>query len=94
MPVLPCLNMSCYGCKCNFCARNCELYPRYFTLGEIEDVSEACYTCDECRHFDSDPCKRSMWRRECDGHREPIKYIEARATAMRQRLRVIQGGKP
>ena len=23
-----------------------------------------------------------MWRGECDGHREPIKYIEARATSI------------
>ncbi len=85
--------MSCYGCKCNLCVRNCELYSGYFTPGEIGDVSEVCYTCDECKYFDGDLRKRSMWRGECDGHREPIKYIESRAAAMRRCLRVIRGGK-
>lgn len=85
--------MGCYGCKCNLCVRSCELYSGYFTPGEVGDVSEVCYTCDECKYFDGDPHKRSMWRGECDGHREPIRYIEARAADMRRRLRVIRGGK-
>lgn len=85
--------MGCYGCKCNLCVRSCELYSGYFTPGEIGDVSEVCYTCDECKHFDGDHRKRSMWRGECEGYKEPARYIEARAAAMRQRWRVIQGGK-
>ncbi len=88
------MNMGCYGCKCNLCARNCELYPGYFTPGEIEDISEVCYTCDECKYFDGDyHRKRSMWREKCEGYREPIKYIEARAAVRRRCLQVIQGGK-
>ncbi len=91
--------MGCYVCKCNFCARNCELYPGYFTPGEIADVSEICYTCDECKQYDGDPRKGNMWRQECDGYREPRKRTEAkakiadaRARAMRRQIRVIKGG--
>lgn len=51
--------MSCYGCKYNLCVRSCELYSGYFTPGEVWDVSEVCYTCDECKHFDGDYRKKS-----------------------------------
>lgn len=85
--------MGCYGCKCNFCARNCELYSGYFTPGEISDVSEVCYTCDECRYFDGDYQKKSMKHRECDGYREAAKHIEASAIAKRRKFQLIKGGK-
>lgn len=86
--------MGCFGCKCNFCARNCEIYSGYFTPGEIADISEVCYTCDECRSYDGDTRKRDMWRGECGEYREAAKHIEARARAMRRQIRVIRGGKP
>ena len=85
--------MSCYGCKCNFCARSCELYVGYFTLGEVTDVEQVCYTCDECKWFDGDHSKRSQWRGECEGFMEAQKYTQARADALRRNFRVIQGGK-
>lgn len=85
--------MSCYGCKCNFCARSCELYSGYFTTGEVTDIEKVCYTCDECRHWDGDYRKRSQWRGQCEGYQEAAKYTEARAQAMRRSFRVITGGK-
>ena len=85
--------MSCAGCKCNFCARNCELYVEYVTIGE---VSECCFTCDECRNFDGDFNKRNMHRSDCLNYIEPQKYAEAKARreemkakAARSKLRLI-----
>ena len=74
--------MSCYGCKCNHCLFNAELEPWYFTPGEIQDVEEVCYACDECRHYDGDHQKRSQWRPECGKHRFPAKYIEEQRKAV------------
>lgn len=85
--------MGCYGCKCNFCARNCELFSEYFTPGEISDVSEVCYTCDDCRYFDGDYQKKSMFRKQCDGYREAAKYTEKAAISRRRNFRLIKGGK-
>ena len=83
--------MSCHGCKCYFCARSCELYAGYVTVGEITDVALVCYTCDECRYYDGDHQKRSQWRGECSGYMEARKYTEARAAALRGKFRVIKG---
>ena len=55
--------MSCYGCVCNNCLYNCELFSAYFTPGEIKDVEDVCYCCDECKWFDGDYAKRSQWRK-------------------------------
>lgn len=44
--------MNCYGCKCNHCLYNCELESWYLTPGEVENVEDICYFCDECRGFD------------------------------------------
>jgi hypothetical protein len=82
--------MSCYGCKCNFCARSCELYSEYVTIGEVDDC---CFNCDECREFDGDHRKRWRFRQECEEFIEAQKYTEARAAAMRRNLQVIKGGK-
>ena len=51
--------MSCYGCVCNHCLYNAELEPWYFTPGEVQDVEEICYVCDECKHYDGAFRKRS-----------------------------------
>lgn len=79
--------MSCYRCKCNFCARSCELYAEYVTPGEVDSV---CFSCDECRNYDGDPRKKNQWRGECPDFVEPAKYVEARALARRRAFRVIQ----
>lgn len=68
--------MSCYRCVCNNCLYNCELYGTYFTPGEIEDVEDVCYCCDECKWFDGDYTKRSQWRKSCEKFRLPAKYKE------------------
>lgn len=33
--------MSCYNCICPGCVLNCELEPRFFTLGEFPSEAEA-----------------------------------------------------
>lgn len=81
--------MSCYGCKCNLCARSCELYSEYITIGEVD---ECCFTCDECKHFGNDWSKRSQWRKDCDKYLEPAKLAAMRAEAYRKKFKVIQGG--
>ena len=68
--------MSCYGCVCNHCLYNAELEPWYFTPGEVQDVEEICYVCDECKHYDGDFRKRSRWKPACSKHRLPRKYGE------------------
>ena len=85
--------MSCYRCKCNFCARNCELPSFYVTIGEIKAAEQICFTCDECRHYDGDHRKRSQWRGECEGYIEAKKYTEACIEARRRRFKIIKGGK-
>ena len=83
--------MSCYGCKCNLCANSSELSGRYFTPGECDFF---CYTCDECRHYDGDWSKRTMWRQECSKYKEPRQLQEDRANKaaarMRQQIHVIK----
>ena len=54
--------MNYYGCKCNHCLYNCELESWYLTPGEVENVEDICYFCDECRGFDGDYRKRSNYR--------------------------------
>lgn len=66
--------MSCYGCVCNNCLYNCELFSAYFTPGEIKDVEDVCYCCDECKWFDGDYTKRSQWRKSCEKFRLPAKH--------------------
>lgn len=69
--------MSCYGCACNFCLYNCELESYYFTPGEVKNVEDICFCCDECKWFDGDWLgKRSQWREECPRFHEPIKRTE------------------
>lgn len=84
--------MSCYGCQCNFCARNAELAPRYVTPGEISSARNICYVCDECFWLSVDPQKnKSQWRPECPGYVEARKYAEARALHLRGKFKVIEG---
>lgn len=92
--------MSCYGCVCNFCLYNCELEAQYIAAGEIKDISEICYCCDECEWYDGDFRKPIRWRKECSRFREPIKRTEAKrltaeriAQRKRALFRVIEGGK-
>lgn len=85
--------MNCHGCKCDHCAKSSELPVRYMTQGEAD---ECCFTCDECRHYDGDYNKRSLWREECENYIEPKKYAEQKeivAQNHRRRFRVIKGGK-
>lgn len=67
--------MNCYGCKCNYCLYNCELESWYLTPGEVGNVEDICYFCDECRGFDGDYRKRSNYRTECSRQRFPKKYL-------------------
>ncbi|WP_455581186.1 hypothetical protein [Dysosmobacter sp.] len=85
--------MSCFRCRCNTCVRSAELFSGYFTPGEIQDVEQICYTCDECRWWDGDHRKRSQWRDTCPGYMEPIKYADMRARAARSKFTVLPGGK-
>lgn len=95
--------MSCYGCICDHCVYSAELGIWDFTPGEVQDVDEVCFTCDECKHWGGDHNKRSQWRKECPKHKYPQKYIEAKAEAdkksaeklaqkCRKAFRVIEGG--
>ena len=88
--------MNCYGCKCNHCLYNCELESWYLTPGEVENVEDICYFCDECRGFDGDYRKRSNYRTECSRQRFPKKYLaqeELIAQRRRRRLVVIKCAK-
>ena len=69
--------MSGYGCKCNHCLYNAELESWYMTPGEIQNVEDVCYCCDECKYYDGDFIrKRSQYRSECEKYRTPKKYQE------------------
>lgn len=68
----------CYGCKCDTCANSVELPFWYVTIGE---ASEACFSCDECRHYDGDFGKRDQWRETCPRYIEAAKVIEIRERA-------------
>lgn len=88
--------MNCYGCKCNYCLYNCELESWYLTPGEVGNVEDICYFCDECRGFDGDYRKRSNYRTECSRQRFPKKYLaqeELIAQRRRRRLVVIKCAK-
>lgn len=92
--------MSCYGCICNNCLYNCELFSAYFTPGEIENIEDVCYGCDECKWYDGDYQKRSQWRETCEKFRLPAKYLEQikasaehAAAKRRKKFEVIEGGK-
>lgn len=98
--------MSCYGCACDHCLYNAELEAWYMTPGEIQDIEDICYCCDECKHYDGDFSKRSQWRQDCPKRKLPEKYIEVqrraeecrrkreeqRALYARSHFRVIAGG--
>lgn len=98
--------MSCYGCACGHCLYNAELEAWYFTPGELQNVEDICYCCDECRRYDGDYTKKSQWRPECEKRKLPRKYIEVqeraearrkrredrRAEAVRATFTVIKGG--
>ena len=90
--------MSCYGCVCNHCLYNAELEPWYFTPGEVQDVEEICYVCDECKHYDGDPRKRIRWRPVCNRYKMPRKYnlqiqnaAEREAQRRRAALQIVKG---
>jgi hypothetical protein len=51
------------------------------TPGEVENVEDICYFCDECNNFDGDRKKRSQRRTECKKYRPAKKYLEAVAAA-------------
>lgn len=78
--------MSCYKCLCNFCAKNCELYSEYVTIGEVDEI---CFNCDDCQIYDGDYRKPYLKRRECEKFVEAQKYTEARAAAMRRKIRLL-----
>lgn len=91
--------MNCYGCACNHCLYSAELESWYMTPGEVQNVEDICYYCDECKHYDGDSSKRSQWRQDCPKRKLPKKYIEAkrkledlRARAARAAFTVIEGG--
>ena len=67
--------MSCYGCKCDTCARNAELSLSYFTPGEVVEVSDICYFCDDCVEYVGAPM-RNLFKTDCDGYSEARKYTE------------------
>lgn len=85
---------------------NAELEAWYFTPGELQNVDDICYCCDECKHYDGDYTKKSQWRPECEKRKLPRKYIEVqeraeacrkrredrRAEAVRATFTVIKGG--
>lgn len=90
--------MSCYGCICNHCLYNAELESWYFTPGEVQDVEEICYVCDECKHYDGDFRKRSRWKPACSKHRLPRKYnvqiqkaAELEAQRRKASLKIVKG---
>lgn len=91
----------CYGCLCNTCANSVELPSWYVTIGEAE---EPCFSCDECRHYDGDFSKRSMWTEICPRYVEAKKVVIAkeerrraaenkRAEILRATFKVINGRK-
>lgn len=83
--------MSCYRCICEHCLYNAELESWYFTPGEIQDVDDICYVCDECKHYDGDHSKRSRWRPECSKHRLPDKYKEQQRKAAERKAKRRRG---
>lgn len=92
--------MSCANCKCDKCVYNCELTIFYFTPGEVEDVEDICYCCDECKFYDADYKKQSKQVKECDRFRYPQKYIEnlklceeRKAQRKRKTLKIMEGGR-
>ena len=78
--------MACFGCKCNLCARSCEIYSKYITIGEIDEV---CFSCDDCKHWNNDYSKKSMWRLECPDFVEPEKLKQKRINKRRSEFQVI-----
>lgn len=92
--------MSCYKCKCNMCIYSCELGSQYITAGEVQNVEDICWCCDECSWYDGDIHKRSQKHFECEKHRYPKKYIQMRkmheemkAERRRRCFRVLDGNK-
>lgn len=77
--------MNCQGCACDHCLYNAELESWYFTPGEIQDVEDVCYCCDECRHYDGDRNKRSQRREECGKRKLPRRYIEEHQRRAKER---------
>lgn len=89
---------SCIGCRCQICARNCNLDPHYFTPGEVD---ECCFNCDDCiltngtSRWDAEKgCYSGRWKGECPDYLDPIKHIEAKAEAARRSLHVVRNGSP
>ena len=75
-----------------------ELEPWYFSPGEVQDVEEICYVCDECKHYDGDFRKRCRWKPACSKHRLPRKYnvqiqkaAELEAQRRRASLQIVKG---
>lgn len=82
--------MSCFGCKCNHCARNCNLEPWYVTIGEVDEV---CFNCDDCVQYGSAHAKKDLWKGECKHYLKPAKLEEQEIRNRRAAMRVIEGGK-
>lgn len=95
--------MSCYGCVCNYCLYNAELESWYMTPGEVQDIKDICFCCDECKYYDGDYSKHSQWRPECGKQKLPCRYVEMQrkvaaersgrvAEARRRNFEIIEGG--
>lgn len=95
--------MSCYGCACDHCLYNAELEAWYITPGEVQNAEDICFCCDECKHYDGDYTKKSLWRPECEKRKLPCKYIEMQrrtaervervAATRRKNFTIIKGGR-
>ena len=80
--------MSCYGCLCHSCARNCEQDMKYFTPGEFQ--GDACFNCDDCAEYTGHWTHHAR-KPECEEYIEARKYSEFRARQMRKKWRVLRG---
>lgn len=49
----------------------------YFTPGEIQNVDDLCYDCDDCYMYGGDHSKRSLWRPNCPEYIEAQKHVDA-----------------
>lgn len=83
--------MSCFGCLCNFCARNVNNL-QYFTPGEVD---ACCFNCDDC--IDSGGRGRGSypytgrWKGECPDFLEAQKHVEMRAKREDARAKAARG---
>ena len=94
--------MSCYGCACEHCVYNSELSIWDFTIREVTDEEDICFSCDECRNYDGDRAKRNQYREACSHQRLAEKYLQRKcesdaraaeriAINRRKSFRIIEG---